>query len=145
METRFSRIPNGEPPPSTFNYAWDIATRFAEEQFASSASPAKRYRNRFTLALLILSGLGLWGSAAVMAGALLFGGQGDRAINQLFDLFTFAAPAAAVGVVLFVVYTIIQQPWRAGRGSIAFVLQIPFVLGVLLLVLAFFRDTPGSH
>ncbi|WP_211193578.1 hypothetical protein, partial [Paraburkholderia sp. UYCP14C] len=25
VETRFSRIPNGEPPPSTFNYAWDIA------------------------------------------------------------------------------------------------------------------------
>jgi hypothetical protein len=22
---RFSRIPNGKPPPSTFNYAWDIA------------------------------------------------------------------------------------------------------------------------
>ncbi|MEK6292365.1 MAG: hypothetical protein V4793_13450 [Paraburkholderia tropica] len=97
------------------------------------------------MVLLILSGLGLWGSAAVMTGALLFGGQGDQAINQLFELFTFAAPAAAVGVVLFVVYTIIQQPWRAGRGSIAFVLQIPFVLGVLLLVFAFFRDTPSSR
>ena len=27
VETRFTRIPNGEPPPSTFNYVWEIAPR----------------------------------------------------------------------------------------------------------------------
>lgn len=106
--------------------------------------PAPRYRNPFAATLLFLSGLGLWGSAAIGAGALLFGGTGFGAINQLADLFTVAAPAAAGGVFLLVLYTLIQQPWRAGRGSLAFALQVPFALFVLLIVGLFELDAHRS-
>ncbi|CAE6699049.1 hypothetical protein [Paraburkholderia haematera] len=108
-----------------------------QPEFMDSPSP---YRNPLTTTLLFLSGIGLWGSAAIGAGALLFGGKGDAAITQLFDLFLIAGPAAAGGVVLLVLYVIIQQPWRPGRGSLAFVLQIPFALFVLLIVVAFELD-----
>jgi hypothetical protein len=108
-----------------------------QPEFVGSPSP---YRNRLTATLLFLSGLGLWGSAAIGAGALLFGGKGDAAITQLADLFMIAGPAASGGAVLLVLYVIIHQPWRAGRGSLAFVLQIPFALFVLLIVVAFELD-----
>lgn len=116
-----------------------VPTELQVEQTEFMGSPSP-YRNRLTAILLFLSGLGLWGSAAIGAGALLFVGKGDAAITQLADLFVIAGPAAAGGVVLLVLYVIIQQPWRAGRGSLAFVLQIPFALFVLLIVVAFELD-----
>ncbi|MGF6571219.1 hypothetical protein ABH945_003340 [Paraburkholderia sp. GAS333] len=117
---------------------------FKFEQPEFIGPPAPRYRNPFASTLLFLSGVGLWGSAALGAGALLFGGTGFGAINQLTDLFTVAAPAAAGGVVLLVLYTLIQQPWRAGRGSLAFALQVPFALFVLLIVGLFELDAHRS-
>jgi hypothetical protein len=62
-----------------------------QSEFMGSPSP---YRNSLSKTLLFLSGLGLWGSAAIGAGALLFGGKGDAAITQLYDLFMIAGPAA---------------------------------------------------
>jgi hypothetical protein len=51
-----------------------------------------------------------------------------------------AAPAAAGGVVLLVLYTLIQQPWRKGRRSLAFALQVPFALFMLLVAGLFALD-----
>ncbi|WP_133649756.1 hypothetical protein [Paraburkholderia flava] len=103
-----------------------------------------RYRNPVAATLLFLSGIGLWGSAAAGGIAIFFGGSGFAAINQLATVFMFAAPAAAGGVVLLALYAVIQQPWHAGRGSIAFALQVPFALLVLLGIGAFELDARRS-
>jgi hypothetical protein len=102
--------------------------------------PAPPYRNSLAATLLFLSGLGLWGSAAIGAGAVLFGGAGSGAIHQLVDVFSVAAPAAAGGVVLLVIYTLIQQPWRKGRRTLAFALQVPFALFMVLVAGLFALD-----
>lgn len=113
-----------------------VAAESRDKQSALAVAPTPPYNNRLATILLILSGLGLWGSTAAVGGSLLFGGRGDAAIGKLFDLLVVAGPAAVGGVVLLALYTVIQQPWRAGRGSLAFILQIPFALFAILIATA---------
>jgi hypothetical protein len=120
------------------NESVPLPLQFGQPEFIGP--PVPPYRNSLAATLLFLSGLGLWGSAAIGASAVLFGGTGFGAINQLVDVFSVAAPAAAGGVVLLVVYTLIQQPWRKGRGSLAFALQVPFALFMLLVAGLFALD-----
>lgn len=102
------------------------------------SKPPISHRAPWASLLLFLSGLLLWGPIALSAYVLSSarfsssGMAGLAAVVLVENLSRFVMGSMLFGIVLLAIYGVIQRPWKKGRRSVLFVLQLIWLVVFLL-------------